>query len=128
MLLEVTGDNGKSSFSNLEVDPTRSSFIVIQNKGENLACGSIRPLTDEICEIKRMYSRKPGMGLGKHVLNELEHQAKELGFKGICLSTRKINKKAVDFYLANNYSVCEPYGKYRNQPESVCFSKRIETF
>ena len=125
LLFEITGDDGKSSFSNHEFDSPRSTFIVIQNNGENVACGSIRPLTNDICEIKRMYAKRPGMGLGKRVLDELEKQAEAFGFKEICLSTRRINKNAVDFYLANNYLISESYGKYKNRPESVCLTKKI---
>ena len=127
ILIELTGDNGKSSFSDKEFDSPRSSFIVIQNNGENVACGSIRPISNDVCEIKRMYSKKPGHGFGGQVLKELENRAKEFGFKEIWISTRIINKKAVDFYKANKYSLCESYGKYKNQPESICLSKDLST-
>lgn len=127
LLLEITGDDGKSSFSNGDMDSPRSTFIVAQVKGENLACGSIRPLTKYTCEIKRMYSKKTKVGLGRQVLNELEKQAKEFGYKEICLSTRKVNKNAVNFYLANGYSPCESYGKYKDLSESICLSKIFQT-
>lgn len=126
LLFEITGDDGRSSFASHDIDSPRSSFIVIQVNGESLACGSIRPLTDKTCEIKRMYSKKSGIGLGRQVLTELEKQARELGFEEICLSTRRINKNAVDFYRANGYLTCESYGKYIHQPESICLSKSIE--
>jgi N-acetylglutamate synthase-like GNAT family acetyltransferase len=126
VLLRVTGDNGKSSFSNQDYDLPRSSFIIIQENGESIACGSIRPISDDVCEIKRMYYRKYRRGFGKKVLNELEKQAREFGYKEIWLSTRIINEEAILFYTANDYAVCDSYGKYKNQTESICLSKRLK--
>jgi ribosomal protein S18 acetylase RimI-like enzyme len=42
------------------------------------------------------------------------------------LETRKVNKKAVAFYLAKGYKVIENFGKYRGREEAVCFEKRIK--
>jgi GNAT superfamily N-acetyltransferase len=126
LLLKITGDNGKSSFTNHAFDLPRSTFIIVQDKGHNVACGSIRPISDDVCEIKRMYSRKPGHGFGKKVLNELEAQARKFGYKEIWLSTRKINSKAIAFYTAHKFAIRDRYGKYKSHVESVCLSKKVE--
>ena len=125
VLQKITGDDGTSSFSNEEFDHLKSSFLVLQDDGKSVACGSIRPLGEDACEIKRMYCRKTGKGLGKQMLQALEIKAVNLGFNEIRLSTRKINSTAVEFYKANNYAICEAYGKYLHQPESICLSKLL---
>ncbi len=124
-LYAITGDDGKSSFNSQVFDLPGSSFIVLRKSGVDLACGSIWPISDDVCEIKRMYSKKPGQGFGWIVLRELEKLALEFGYKEIWLSTRKINKQAVDFYLNNNYLICESYGKYKQSSKSICLSKKL---
>lgn len=125
VLRNITGDDGTSSFSNEDFDQPKSSFLVLRDGGKSVACGSIRPLDKNICEIKRMYCRESGQGFGKLVLEALEAKAQEFGFEEIRLSTRRVNSTAVAFYLGNGYSFCASYGKYLQQPESICLSKLL---
>ncbi len=125
VLLDITGDNGKSSFKNSDIDSSRAVFLVLYENGKSVACGAIRPVTEEVGEIKRMYSRSTGLGFGRKVLLELEKMAIEFGYKEIWLSTRRINRKAVNFYLNNGYSEHEAYGKYRFTDKSICLAKKL---
>ncbi|WP_164887217.1 GNAT family N-acetyltransferase [Hahella sp. KA22] len=124
VLRNLTGDDGRSSFSEADVETPNSAFVVLSRNGEPVACGALRPLQDDCAEIKRMYSRLSGGGLV--VLRALERRARELGYREICLSTRKINDRAIAFYRKHGYVIGEPYGKYRETDLSVCFSKRLQ--
>ncbi|WLQ14968.1 GNAT family N-acetyltransferase [Hahella aquimaris] len=120
----LTGDDGRSSFSEADVETPDSAFVVLLRGGAPVACGALRPLLNDCAEIKRMYSRSPGGGLV--VLAALERRAGELGYREIRLSTRKINDRAIAFYRKHGYVITEPYGKYRETDLSVCFSKRLQ--
>ncbi|MDG9668603.1 GNAT family N-acetyltransferase [Hahella sp. CR1] len=122
-LRNLTGDDGRSSFSEADAETPNSAFVVLLQNGAPVACGALRPLQDDCAEVKRMYSRRPGGGLA--VLLALERRARELGYREICLSTRKINDRAVSFYRKHGYVIAQPYGKYRETDLSVCFSKRL---
>jgi GNAT superfamily N-acetyltransferase len=125
LLNQITGDDGKSSFNHKDMADPRAAFVIMKVDREYVACGSLRPITDEVCELKRMYSKRQGLGYGRAMLLELEKTAKDLEYREIWLSTRKVNKKAVDFYLKNNYLEQESYGKYKKTDLSICLSKKI---
>lgn len=90
---------------------------------EPIGCGGLRPLTSDVCEVKRMYAKYAGQGIGSALLQRLECQAIQSGFKEIWLETRKINENAVKFYLHSGYQVQPNYGKYIGKQEAICFVK-----
>ncbi len=124
ILESITGDSGQSSFSNEDVANNRSVFLIARDQRNSpVGCGAIRPLDDHCGEIKRMYSKLPG--LGSRILTCLEERAGTLGYRILRLETRKINERAVSFYLRNGYDIIENYGKYRGNEKAVCFEKKL---
>lgn len=123
-LAAITGDSGKSNFAIDSMDGDRSLWVVARNKnGDAIGCGAIRPLTENIAELKRMFSDRSIPGVGKALLNFLEKSAKNLGYAELWLETRDVNHKAVNFYKNNGYVSIENYGPYIGREEAVCFSK-----
>lgn len=124
-LSKITGDSGRGSFMNSDIDNPRSMFIIAREDGKAVGCGAFREISSEIAEIKRMYSRKKSSGIGDKMLQYLEEQAKEFGYKKIVLETRKCNENAVKFYLNNGYQTISNYGKYEYMTEAICFEKML---
>lgn len=124
-LFQITGNSGASSFSEENFPADRAVFLVALRDGEPVGCGGLRPLTDEVCEVKRMYAKYPGQGIGGEILHHLEMDARELGYQAIWLETRRVNEQAVSFYRARGYRERENYGRYVNRPEAVCFEKDL---
>ncbi len=123
----ITGDSGQNSFNLSDIDNPRAVFVVARdNEGELLGCGCIRPISDEVAELKRMYARYKSRGIGRQIVSYLEACAKELEYKTIWLETRAINQKAIGFYEANGYYRIENYGKYVGNNKAVCFEKKME--
>jgi GNAT superfamily N-acetyltransferase len=121
-LAAITGDSGKASFS-----PDGALFVVARGaEGELLGCGALRELEEGIGEIKRMYARPGTRGAGAALLAWLEREAVGLGYRELWLETRKVNTRAVDFYLKHGYEPIPNYGRYVGRPEAVCFAKTIE--
>ncbi|HEX2997200.1 MAG TPA: GNAT family N-acetyltransferase [Anaerolineales bacterium] len=125
-LFRITGNDGRASFADDDMQAERSVFLVAMADGEAVGCGGLRPLTDGVCEIKRMYARYHGQGIGCEILRHLEQYAQEYGYKEIWLETRKVNENAVKFYLQQGYRVRDNYGKYIGRNEAVCFEKMVE--
>ncbi len=123
-LAAITGDSGKSNFTIDSMDGDRSLWVLARNeKGDATGCGAIRPLTENIAELKRMFSDRSAPGVGKALLNFLETSAKNMGYTEIWLETRHVNHQAVNFYKNNGYVLIENYGPYIGRDEAVCFSK-----
>jgi RimJ/RimL family protein N-acetyltransferase len=124
-LKEITGDTGENSFNIDDMTHSRSLFAICRYQGQPLGCGALRPLNETTAELKRMYSRKNGMGVGSKILSFLEQEAINLNYSTIRLETRKINKKAIQFYESKGYTCIPNYGKYRNRTDAICFEKNL---
>jgi len=128
-LESITGNSGKSSFNLDDVCVPRSLFVVAYAENEEpVGCGAIRPISENIAEVKRMYAKTRGLGVGTEILHSLEMQAQKLGYSTLWLETRLINKQAVLFYEKNGYHRIPNYGKYIDNFEAVCFEKNIYRF
>lgn len=125
-LAAITGDSGKSNFTIEAMNDDKALWVLAKNAyGEAIGCGAIRPLTQNIAELKRMFSNRSVPGIGRALLTFLETSAKEMGYSELRLETRHINHRAVDFYEKNAYHRIENYGPYIGRPEAVCFSKAL---
>lgn len=125
-LAAITGCGGEASFDSSDMGDPRAVFAVARTAdGEAVGCGAFRPTDEKTAEIKRVFAREKGAGTGSAVLAFLEKRARELGYTRLVLETRKVNKRAVAFYLAKGYKVIENYGKYKGRDEAICFEKNI---
>lgn len=125
-LESMTGNSGKHSFHAEDVTESRALFAVAYTDDEcAVGCGAIRPVTKDIAEVKRMYARNKGEGIGRQLLLYLQEEAKSMGYQVLYVETRKINQGAVAFYLKNGYQIIENYGNYKGREEAICFEKRI---
>jgi len=124
-LLRITGRSGEASFRAEDMDHPRSAFAIAYQDGRPAGCGAIREFEGDTAELKRMYAREKGRGVGGQLLKFLEREAALLGYKRIILETGTVNERAVRFYLSNGYSVCENYGVYAGRDDSVCFDKTL---
>lgn len=126
-LESITGNSGKSSFNENDVYVPRSLFVVAySDNDEPIGCGAIRPISEDIAEVKRVFARVKGRNVGTEVLNYLETQAKKMGYSTLWLETRLINKRAVVFYENRGYHRIPNYGKYENRTEAICFEKNLD--
>lgn len=123
VLQDITGSSGKNSFDTNEFYPGGIFVVAFDDNNEPIGCGSIRKIEDNDAEVKRMYAKHIGLGIGSEVINYLEKKAKSMGYLKLILETRLINQKAVSFYKKQGYSVIDNYGKYQNNSEAICFEK-----
>jgi GNAT superfamily N-acetyltransferase len=118
-LAAICGDSGAGSFDPADVRGPGAVFLIARDgQGVALGCGALRPLAAGVAELKRMYAR-PGSGAGACLLAALEAQAAAFGYRDVCLSTRRVNQRALAFYGRNGYETVERYGRYAGRDESV---------
>lgn len=119
------GSTGKNSFQEWDEENNKFVFVKAIRSGEIVGCGAIRPISDDIAELKRMYSKYARQGIGKNVLDYLENKARALSYCEIWLETRKLNREACAFYLKNGYQEIPNYGKYTGNEKAICFGKKL---
>lgn len=122
----IAGASGKNSFNIDDVCNSRAIFVIARNQdGQAVGCGAFRPLSETTAEVKRMYAKEPGLGIGGRILSYLENQASHMGYKTLRLETRVVNGAAVSFYQRNGYQQISNYGKYEGRIDSICFEKEL---
>lgn len=119
------GSSGKDSFQDWDFANPKYIFLKAVSDKETVGCGAIRPLSEKIAEIKRMFAKYPRKNIGRAILQKLEENAQKLGFEEIWLETRADNEEACRFYQKNGYRKIENYGKYIGRKDAVCFGKKL---
>ena len=117
-----------------DVDPGQVSrphgvFLVARLEDRPVGCGALKPLdgSSEVAEVKRMYTVPAARrrGVSRRVLARLEGVALELGYGRVQLETGTGQPEALALYEAAGWHRIETYGRYRDDPLSVCFAKRL---
>jgi len=122
-LQTVTGCDGSASFDYQDVRGQGTAFLVAYHGDRPVACGGIRPLGSGTAEVKRVYAREHGTGAP--LLRALETLAAQAGYTRLVCETRRVNARAIAFYLRCGWHETEPYGKYVGKPEAVCFERLL---
>ena len=108
---------------------TGGEFWVIEHQGQLVGTGAYYPVNrgEKAVEIRKMYLLPSirGIGLGKHLLLQLETAIAARGFQQIWIETASVLVEAVKLYESNGYKPatgvetprCDRvYVKYLNQP------------
>lgn len=120
------GSDGKNSFTDWEYNNLKYVFAIAEIDNEIVGCGAIRPISETIGEVKRMYSKYPRKKIGQTILAYLEDIALKSGYTELILETRIKNSEATQFYERQGYKVIPNYGKYIDRPEAICFGKSLK--
>lgn len=87
------------------------AFLVAHSDGAPVGCGGVKAVDATSAEIKRMWVHPDmrGCGLGKRLLEELEHHASALGHRRVVLDTNATLLEAIAMYERAGYSAIERY-------------------
>jgi putative acetyltransferase len=106
----------------------RDAYVAAFDGEVAVACGAIRELDAVTCEVHRMYVLRSHrrQGLAWAVLSHLHAEARRLGYKRIRLETGNRQTSAINLYEHYGFSRMEPFGKYVQDPTSVCYELRVD--
>jgi GNAT superfamily N-acetyltransferase len=110
-----------------ELGPPRGTFIVGFDSGDRpVCCGGVKHLSDDACEIKRMYviPHARGRGAGGQLLSALERAAAQLGYRVIRLDTGPRQPGAERMYRRAGY---RPIGNFNANPIASFFGEKALT-
>lgn len=134
LILEYSSHLGRDlSFQNIEdelKDPTHKytapegELLVAEENGKVLGMVAYHKLSDERCEMKRLYVKPEtrGMHIGESLVSEIIEHAKNAGYKEMVLDTIEPLKAAIALYKKHGFTECEAY--YHNPMADVIYMKK----
>lgn len=113
-----------------DFSPPAGAFVVVERDGAGVGCGGFRrcdsgpPAT---AEVKRLFTvpEARGAGIARFLMADLEVRAAVQGYEHLWLETGTAQPEAIGLYEATGYVRIDPYGEYRDSPQSVSFAKDL---
>lgn len=119
--LDLAFQNFESELRDLpgEYAPPRGRLFLAFEEKREAGCGALRPLDEEICEMKRMYVRREfrGRGLGRQLAETLIQEAREIGYRAMRLDTLPVMPRAQELYRTLGFVEIAAY-RYNPVPGS----------
>ena len=91
--------------------PPHGALLVARIGGEVSGCVALRPLTQEICELKRLFVQPTarGAGLGRRLMAAVVEEARRLGYGRMRLDTTPGMETAQKLYEDLGFEETAPY-------------------
>jgi GNAT superfamily N-acetyltransferase len=118
-------------FHPADISGKRTAFVVAWLDEAAVGCGAFKPFTTDneigMAEIKRMYVQPSARcrGIARAILMKLEQLASDCGYELARLESGKLQPDAIHLYKTSGYREIEPYGRYAEDPLSICFEKSL---
>ena len=91
--------------------PPRGALLVVEDQGRLVGMIGLRPFTDAISEMKRLFVRPEarGRGLARQLVARVLEEARRLGYTEIRLDTLPMMGEAQGLYVALGFRDIAPY-------------------
>ncbi len=91
--------------------PPRGRLLLARDSETLAGCGALRPLSQETCEMKRLYVRDAfrGRGAGKLLAQMLIAEARSIGYTAMRLDTLPSMTAAIPLHRSLGFSEIPPY-------------------
>jgi len=101
--------------------PPRGRLFYAENNGRAAGCVGVRPFSEGVCELKRLYvdPEQRGFGIGRDLALAAIRSAKELGYRKILLDTLPAMRIAVKLYRELGFRDAPAY--YQTPIEGTMF-------
>jgi len=89
----------------------RGAIILAYENDVCIGCVALRPISDTICEMKRLFVKPEfqGKGIGKELTGRIVKKAKEIGYLKMRLDTLDTMESAMHLYRQIGFNEITPY-------------------
>ena len=111
-----------------ELGAPGACLLLARVGGEAVGCGALRRLEAGVGEVKRMYvaPEHRRRAIGRRLLAALEERAPGLGYRALRLETGSRQPEPAGLYRSAGWRPIPCFGEYANDPNSLCFEKRLD--
>ncbi|QIW96410.1 hypothetical protein AMS68_001928 [Peltaster fructicola] len=101
--------------------PQGASLLARSSDGYAIGCVALRPLSEGICEMKRLYVAPRGrrLGLGRRLALDIISEARKIGYRAMRLDTLSSMTNALALYESLGFRKISPY--YATPHEQTVF-------
>jgi len=91
--------------------PPKGCILLAEDSGRFVGCVALRPLEDQICEMKRLYVRSGyrGRGIGRMLACSVIDRAREIGYEKMRLDTVATMSEARTLYYSLEFQNIKAY-------------------
>ncbi|MFP2961646.1 GNAT family N-acetyltransferase [Myxococcus sp. 1LA] len=89
----------------------RGRLLLARRGAEVLGCVALRPISADTCEMKRLFVRPAARGeqLGRRLAERICAEAREAGYRNVCLDTLTTLEAALRLYTSMGFRPIAPY-------------------
>lgn len=111
--IDLSFQNFQAEFKALpgKYGPPHGVLILALVDGREAGCIALRNISENICEMKRLYvsDRYRGLGIGRKLITIIIEEALKMNYEYIRLDTLPIMKNAQALYISLGFYDIEPY-------------------
>ena len=103
-------ENELANLTGVYVSPTGCLLLAVY-KGQSVGCVGLRKLSDEVCEMKRLYVREQfrGLGIGRALVEAVIEEARKIDYNYMRLDTVPSMEVASTLYMSVGFKKISTY-------------------
>lgn len=94
-----------------EYSPPGGVLFLLFRRSELAGCVALRKISDDVCEMKRLFARPQfrGQGIGRALATRIIEEGRKRGYRRMRLDTLPSMKEAIPLYRSLGFKPIEPY-------------------
>jgi GNAT superfamily N-acetyltransferase len=106
----------------------KGRLILAVEANQPVGCAALRPINEQVCELKRMYvlPQYRGQGVGRALAKALIEDARQIGYYLMRLDTGNFLTSAIKLYESLGFKQIEPYNEIPEEIRKIAIFMELD--